>query len=72
LLLSSINGDGLGTGWTLYPPLSGLTGRPSSAVDLAILSLHVAGISSILGAINFVVTILNIGRIKALDYPLFV
>ncbi|GER07289.1 cytochrome c oxidase subunit 1 [Iodidimonas muriae] len=50
---------GVGGGWTLYPPLSGTTGHPGPAVDLAILSLHIAGISSILGAINFITTILN-------------
>ena len=49
---------GAGTGWTLYPPLS-TVGHPGSAVDFAILSLHVAGASSILGAINFMTTILN-------------
>ena len=62
LILASISlftGSGLGTGWTLYPPLSGLIGHPEASVDFAILSLHVAGISSILGAINFVVTIFN-------------
>src|SRR5215217_5358373 len=49
---------GLGTGWTLYAPLS-ISGHPGSAVDFAILSLHIAGASSILGAINFITTIFN-------------
>lgn len=57
--LALFTGAGLGTGWTIYPPLSGLVGHPDASVDFAILSLHVAGISSILGAINFVVTIFN-------------
>ena len=52
-------GNGFGGGWTLYPPLSGLTGHPGASMDLVILSLHTAGIASILGAINFIVTILN-------------
>ncbi len=52
-------GYGVGTGWTIYPPLSSLTGQPGPAVDFAILSLHLAGASSILGAINFITTILN-------------
>ena len=50
--------NGVGGGWTLYPPFS-TTGMPGPAVDLAIFALHVAGISSILGAINFITTILN-------------
>ena len=50
--------DGVGTGWTLYAPLS-TSGHPGPAVDMAILSLHLAGASSILGAINFITTIFN-------------
>ena len=50
--------NGVGGGWTIYPPLSTM-GQPGPAMDLAILSLHVAGASSILGAINFITTILN-------------
>ena len=50
--------NGVGTGWTLYAPLSS-SGHPGPAVDMAILSLHLAGASSILGAINFITTILN-------------
>src|SRR5919198_721797 len=51
--------NGVGTGWTLYAPLSTKTGHPGPAVDFAILSLHIAGASSILGAINFITTIFN-------------
>lgn len=51
--------DGAGTGWTLYPPLSGGMGHSGPSVDMAIFSLHLAGISSILGAINFISTIFN-------------
>jgi cytochrome c oxidase subunit 1 len=50
--------DGVGTGWTLYAPLS-TSGHPGSAVDFAILAIHIAGASSILGAINFITTIFN-------------
>jgi cytochrome c oxidase subunit I len=50
--------NGVGTGWTIYAPLSS-SGHPGPAVDMAILSLHLAGASSILGAINFITTILN-------------
>ncbi|MAZ02964.1 MAG: cytochrome c oxidase subunit I [Sneathiella sp.] len=51
--------NGVGGGWTLYPPLSSSLGHPGMAVDFAILSLHIAGASSILGAINFITTIFN-------------
>ncbi len=59
LVLSMLAGQGAGTGWTLYPPLSGLAGQPDMSVDFAILALHLAGASSILGATNFITTILN-------------
>jgi cytochrome c oxidase subunit I len=59
LILSMVVGQGAGTGWTLYPPLSGLGGSPDMSVDFAILALHLAGVSSILGATNFITTILN-------------
>jgi heme/copper-type cytochrome/quinol oxidase subunit 1 len=74
LLTSSLVEGGAGTGWTLYPPLSGILAHSSPAVDLAILSLHLAGISSIAGAINFITTILNM-RCRGLIFsrlPLFV
>lgn len=45
--------NGVGGGWTMYPPLS-TSGQPGPAMDLAILSIHIAGASSILGAINFI------------------
>src|ERR1043166_7094557 len=56
LLLSAIIGGGVGTGWTIYVPLSESQG---AGMDLAIFSLHIAGASSILGAINFITTIFN-------------
>ncbi|MBV8938975.1 MAG: cytochrome c oxidase subunit 1, partial [Alphaproteobacteria bacterium] len=59
LLASAFVGEGAGTGWTLYPPLSAATSHPGPSVDMAIFALHLAGISSVLGAINFIVTIFN-------------
>lgn len=59
LLGSSLIGEGVGTGWTLYPPLSMIGSHPGMSVDMAIFALHLAGISSVLGAINFIVTIFN-------------
>ncbi len=74
LLISTIAEIGAGTGWTMYPPLSGIVAHSGPAVDLAIFSLHLAGASSIMGAINFIVTITNM-RARGLTYftmPLFV
>nr|YP_010882207.1 cytochrome c oxidase subunit I [Stheneboea repudiosa]WID87121.1 cytochrome c oxidase subunit I [Stheneboea repudiosa] len=59
LIMSSLVDTGTGTGWTLYPPLAGLTGHSSMSVDLTIFSLHMAGISSILGSVNFITTTIN-------------
>ena len=74
LLVSSMFLDAAGTGWTLYPPLSGIKSHAGPSVDLAILSMHLAGASSILGAINMIVTIINM-RPKGMTLfrmPLFV
>lgn len=73
LIIRNFIGGGVGTGWTLYPPLSSITGHNSPSVDLRIFSLHIAGISSIIGAINFIVTILNIHvKTHSLNFlPLF-
>jgi cytochrome c oxidase subunit 1 len=59
LASSAFVGEGAGTGWTLYPPLSSTIGHPGPAVDMVIFSFHLAGASSILGAINFITTIFN-------------
>ncbi|MBM3597111.1 MAG: cytochrome c oxidase subunit I [Alphaproteobacteria bacterium] len=59
LLGSAFVDGGAGVGWTIYPPLSGATGHPGMAMDMAILSLHLAGAASIMGAINFITTIFN-------------
>lgn len=56
-LTSTMTGEGPGTGWTLYPPLSSLHSHGGYSVDLLILSFHLAGISSIIAAINFICTI---------------
>ncbi len=52
-------GTGAGTGWTIYPPLSGPAGHSGMSVDMAIFSLHLAGASSILGAANMITTVFN-------------
>jgi cytochrome c oxidase subunit I len=59
VLLSFFTGDGAGSGWTLYPPLSSATYQPGPSMDYALFALHLAGASSLLGAINFITTIFN-------------
>jgi cytochrome c oxidase subunit 1 len=59
LVFSACIEGGAGTGWTMYPPLSGIQSHSGPSVDLAIFALHLAGVSSILGAINFITTIVN-------------
>ena len=74
MLLATLIENGVGTGWTIYPPLSGLITHSGPSVDLAIFSLHLAGMSSLLGAINFITTIINM-RCPGLSFhrmPLFV
>jgi len=75
LLVFSIFIDGgVGAGWTLYPPLSGIIAHATPAVDFVIFSLHLSGLGSILGAINFICTITNM-RLKQCDFfklPLFI
>jgi heme/copper-type cytochrome/quinol oxidase subunit 1 len=56
LLIRSFFNRGVGTSWTLYPPLR-TEGHGGFTVILRIFRLHLAGISSILGRINFIVTI---------------
>lgn len=57
---SAVVGSGIGTGRTIYPPLSGSLFHSGPAVDIGIFSRHIAGLSSIAGAVNFLVTLFNI------------
>ena len=59
LIFSACIEGGAGTGWTIYPPLSGVQSHSGPSVDLAIFALHLSGISSLLGAMNFITTIAN-------------
>lgn len=60
LLLSSVFVEsGMGSGWTMYMPLTGVQSHSGGSVDLAVFSLHLSGISSMLGALNIVTTIIN-------------
>lgn len=74
LLLSSFFIDsGVGSGWTIYPPLTSNISHSSPRVDIAIFSLHLAGISSILGSIKFICTIIKLkGNIRWSKLSLFI
>jgi cytochrome c oxidase subunit 1 len=74
LLTISLFSGGMGTGWTIYPPLSDTPYHMGAAVDLGILSLHIAGVSSLMGAINLITTTINM-RAPGMSFdklPLFV
>jgi cytochrome c oxidase subunit 1 len=58
MVCSMFLGDGVGAGWTIYPPLRRLLAHQGIRLDLAIFSLHVAGLRSILGSIKFKTTII--------------
>ena len=59
LVFSACIEGGVGTGWTLYPPLAGVQSHSGPSVDLAIFALHLSGVSSLLGSINFITTVAN-------------
>lgn len=74
ILASVFVEDGMGSGWTMYMPLTGVQSHSGGSVDLAVFSLHLSGVSSLLGGINIITTLLNMrapgqGLHKA---PLFV
>ena len=56
IMAGLLTGEGSGSGWTLYPPLSS---QQDISMDYTLFALHLAGISSLLGAINFITTIFN-------------
>jgi len=62
--LRFILSTGVGTGWTLYPPLRRKIAHEGMGVDLAIFSLHIAGLSSILGSLKFKTTIFSFKQKK--------
>jgi len=71
IILSIFVGLGVGTGWTIYPPLSLNLSHRGVSVDLLIFSLHIAGISSIMASLNFIRTIMNIKIYKMGNISLF-
>lgn len=59
ILVSLVVGVYAGTGWSAYPPLSGLKYNPGVGVDYWLWSVQISGAGSLLSGINFLVTILK-------------
>ena len=74
IIYSTFISGGVGTGWTLYPPISSTLLHPGASVDYGIFSLHLAGAASIAGSINFLTTIFSMGAngLKHNRLPLFI
>ena len=72
LILSNLVEGGVGTRWTLYPPLRTL-GHINIGPDLGILALHIAGVRSLGGRINFWCTIKNLknNRVSFINLNIF-
>lgn len=52
-------GEFAATGWTAYPPLSGIVYSPGVGVDYYIWAIQLSGIGTLLSAINFLTTIVK-------------
>ncbi len=59
ILVSLVIGFYAGTGWSAYPPLSGIKYNPGVGVDYWLWSVQISGAGSLLSGINFMVTILK-------------
>ncbi len=74
ILVSLMIGNYAGTGWSAYPPLSGIKYNPGVGVDYWLWSVQISGAGSLLSGINFLVTILKM-RCKGMTLmrmPIFV
>jgi cytochrome o ubiquinol oxidase subunit 1 len=74
VLVSLVVGVFAGTGWSAYPPLSGLKYSPDVGVDYWIWSIQISGVGSLLSGINFLVTILKMifPGMTLMKMPIFV
>jgi len=74
VLISLVVGVFAGTGWTAYPPLSGLKYNPGVGVDYWLWSIQISGAGSLLSGINFLVTILKMRcpGMTMMKMPIFV
>lgn len=74
ILVSLMVGVFAGTGWSNYPPLSGLKYNPGVGVDYWLWSIQISGAGTLLSGINFFVTILKM-RCKGMTLskmPIFI
>jgi cytochrome o ubiquinol oxidase subunit 1 len=74
ILVSLVIGVFAGTGWTAYPPLSGLKYNPGVGVDYWLWSIQISGVGSLLSGVNFLVTILKMRcpGMTLMKMPIFV
>lgn len=74
VLVSLVVGVFAGTGWTAYPPLSGLEYSPDVGVDYWLWSVQISGAGSLLSGVNFLVTILKMRcpGMTLMKMPIFV
>lgn len=74
ILISLVIGEFAGTGWTSYPPLSGLKYNPGVGVDYWIWGIQISGVGSLLSGVNFLVTILKMRcpGMSLMKMPIFV
>jgi len=59
IMVSLMVGVYAGTGWSAYPPLSGIKYNPGVGVDYWLWSVQVSGAGSLLSGVNFLTTILK-------------
>lgn len=74
ILVSLMVGEFAATGWSAYPPLSGIKYNPGVGVDYWLWSVQVSGVGSMLSGINFLVTILKMRcpGMSLMKMPIFV
>ncbi len=74
VMVSLVVGEYAGTGWSAYPPLSGIKYNPGVGVDYWLWSVQVSGAGSLLSGINFLVTILKMRcpGMSLMKMPVFV
>ena len=49
--------EGVGTAWTVYPPLATSSSHAGQSMEVFIISLHAAGLSSVTGSTNVLATV---------------
>lgn len=74
ILVSLMIGVFAATGWTAYPPLSGLKYSPGVGVDYWLWTVQISGVGSLLSGINFLVTTLKMRcpGMSLMKMPVFV